>query len=127
METSTVAGHAWMRLAACYFAAAVLLGVYMGASADIRWYPVHAHIALLGWVSMGLFSWADSTWPSLSEGRLAKVQFWLYNVSLPVMMLSLAGKIAGVNAVEPVLGISSVTTALAVLLFVYGVLTRLGR
>lgn len=45
---------AWLRLAAVYFAVGVILGVLMGASGDHSLFPLHAHINLLGWVSMAL-------------------------------------------------------------------------
>jgi hypothetical protein len=47
--------RAWLRLAVAYFAVGVMLGVAMGASGDHSLFPLHAHINLLGWVSMALF------------------------------------------------------------------------
>ena len=44
----------WFLAAVTYFVIGIGLGVYMGASGDHSLFPVHAHINLLGWVSMAL-------------------------------------------------------------------------
>ncbi|HET8870922.1 MAG TPA: hypothetical protein VFM48_10770, partial [Aquabacterium sp.] len=73
----------WLRLAVLYFVSAVALGVVMGASGDHMMMPVHAHLNLLGWVSMALFGLIGLAYPQVHEGRVATVQFWLYNACLP--------------------------------------------
>lgn len=117
----------WLKIAVVYFAIGVTLGVIMGGSGDHRLSGAHAHINLLGWVSMALFAVITRLWPATAEGRLANVQFWVYNLALPVMLLSLGGKLLGMNALDPVLGVSSIVTGVAVLMFVFQVLTRAGR
>lgn len=124
--TDNACSRAWFRLAVVYFAAGVALGVAMGASGDHRLMPVHAHVNLLGWVSMSLFGLLGMARPALTEGRLARWQFWLYNLGLPVMLLALAGTLLGQAALGPLIGIASAVVGLAVLLFAGLVLTRLG-
>lgn len=117
----------WLKIAVVYFAIGVTLGVVMGGSGDYRLTGVHVHINLLGWVSMALFAVIARAWPATAEGRLARVQFWVYNLALPVMLLSLTGNFLGMHTLDPVLGLSSIVTGVAVLMFVFQVLTRAGR
>jgi hypothetical protein len=107
----------WLRLAVIYFALGVLLGVTMGASGDHSLFPLHAHINLLGWVSMTLFGLIGKAFPQVARGRLASAHFWLYNLALPVLVVALGWRLKGHPEAEPVLGIASVAVGVAVLLF----------
>jgi len=118
--------RAWLRLAALYFAIGVILGVVMGASGDHSLFPLHAHINLLGWVSMALFGLIGIVCPSVSIGRIATAQFWMHNVGVPVMLGALALKLKGSEAAEPVLGVASIIVGLSVVLFAWLVFTRIG-
>lgn len=113
---------AFMKIAVLYFLVGVVLGNVMGASMDFALRPVHAHINLLGWVSLALAGVVYTLYPAAGRNRLALFHFWIANISLPVMMVSLAFFATGSGgAVGPVLGISSAVMALAVLLFVVNV------
>jgi len=100
--------RAWLRLAAAYFAVGVMLGVAMGASGDHSLFPVHAHINLLGWVSMALFGLIGTVHPSINEGRVAAAQFWMHNIGVPVMLVALTLRIKGFQAAEPMVGVASI-------------------
>ncbi len=115
----------WTRIAVIYFVVAVGLGVFMGASGDHSLFPLHAHLNLLGWVSMSLFGLLGKNFPGIASNRLAKLHFWIYNASLPAMAVALFGVLKGHSALEPVLGIISITTATAIVLFVINVLCNL--
>ena len=116
----------WFRLAALYFALGVVMGVTMGASGDHSLFAVHAHVNLLGWVSMALFGLIGTMHPSITEGRVATAQFWTYNVGVPVMLAALALRLKGFPAVEPLIGGASILIGLSVLLFVWMVFSRVG-
>jgi hypothetical protein len=118
--------RAWLRLAAVYFAVGVTLGVLMGASGDYSLFPVHAHINLLGWVSMALFGLTSTAYPSVGVGRVASAQFWMHNVGVPVMLGALTLRLKGAEAAEPVIGVASIIVGLSVLLFAWLVFTRIG-
>jgi hypothetical protein len=107
----------WIVAAVLYFVVAVGLGVYMGASGDHSLHSVHAHLNLLGWVSLAIIGLIYHAMPAAGESRLASIQFWLHNLSLPVMMLFLALLMKGNAAVEPLVGIASVVMLVAVVLF----------
>jgi len=116
----------WFQLAAVYFALGVTLGVVMGASGDHSLLPVHAHINLLGWVSMALFALIGMACPSITEGRAAALQFWAYNLGLPVLLGALALLLKGVKAAEPAVGLASIVVGASVLLFAWLAFTRIG-
>ncbi|VVP67916.1 hypothetical protein PS918_00651 [Pseudomonas fluorescens] len=116
----------WFRLAALYFALGVALGVTMGASGDHSLFAVHAHVNLLGWVSMALFGLIGTVYPATTEGRAASAQFWLYNVGVPVMLGALTLRLKGFPAVEPLIGGASLLIGCSVLLFVWLAFTRIG-
>ena len=118
--------RAWFRLAAVYFAVGVMLGVVMGASGDHSLFPVHAHINLLGWVSMALFGLIGTVYPSITEGRVAAAQFWMHNVGVPVMLVALTLRIKGFQSAEPLIGVASIAVGCSVLLFAWLVFARIG-
>ncbi len=84
------------RVALWFFAIAPLyvligmsLGIYMGASDDHSLYPAHAHLNLIGWVTMALYG----TFYALARdasSKLAWTTFWLNNVAVVIMVPSLA-------------------------------------
>lgn len=117
----------WFRLAALYFALGVVMGVTMGASGDHSLFAVHAHVNLLGWVSMALFGLIGTVHPSITEGRAASAQFWMYNLGVPVMLGALTLRLKGFPSVEPLIGVASILIGCSVLLFVWLAFTRIGR
>ncbi|MEX6501003.1 hypothetical protein [Pseudomonas zhanjiangensis] len=107
----------WIYLAIVYFCLAVGLGVFMGLSGDHRLMAVHAHLNLLGWVSLSLIGVIYHYFPRAAGSRLASLQFWLHNLTLPLMMLALTLVTLGTPQAGPLLGASAVAMLLAVLLF----------
>ena len=107
----------FFRFAVLYLLAGVALGIGMAASHNHAFYPVHAHLNLLGWVTMALFGGFYRLWPRAAESRLATLHFWVYAPALLVMMASLAALYAGIKAVEPLLGLSSVLVGVGIVLF----------
>jgi hypothetical protein len=122
----TPRSRTWFRLAALYFSIGVLLGVTMGASGDHSLFAVHAHINLLGWVSMALFGVIGALHPSMTEGRAAAVQFWTYNLGVPVMLGALTLRLKGFASIEPLIGVASILIGVSVLLFAWLVFSRIG-
>lgn len=78
------------------------MGIYMAASQDHALSPAHAHLNLLGWVSMALYGLYYHTVPLAAESRLAMVHF--VTSTLGVWLL-----IPGI-----VLALEQVTEALAI-------------
>lgn len=119
MENTTAT---WFKLAVLYLVIGVALGLHMAKSGNHGMYPVHAHINLLGWVSMSLFGLIYRQFPALAGNTLAKAHFWLYNLALPVNMATLSMYLGGNAGIEPVLGVASMVLGLAIVLFAINVL-----
>lgn len=115
----------WIKMAAIYFVLGVSLGIHMGKSHDFLLAPVHAHINLLGWVTMALMGILHTVFASQLVNRLATVQFWLHQLVAPVMLVSLTLVLLGNTALEPLLGLCSVLMGVSVLLFAVNVLRNL--
>jgi len=107
----------WFLCAISYFVVGISLGVYMGSSEDHTLFPVHAHINLLGWVSMGLTGMLYRAFPAAAQSALAAWHFWLFQAGVPVMMAAVAGIYLGQRQLGPVAGISSIVVLISVLLF----------
>jgi hypothetical protein len=107
-----------LRIAVLYWIAAVCWGIYMGATEDFTDIPVHAHLNLLGWVSLALCGVIYAQAPHLAETMLAKVHFWLHNLSLPVLMIGVwLIKHSQPEVGGPIAGIFSILMGLAILCF----------
>nr|WP_254119334.1 cytochrome-c oxidase [Bacillus sp. FJAT-29790] len=88
--------------------------------------PVHVHINLLGWTSLTLAGILYHLFPNLAATKVAKWHFWLHNLGLPIMMLSLAMVVAANNeSFITGTAIGATVTALGVLLFVWNILKNL--
>ncbi len=85
------------RVSAAFFGVGVLAvlvgmvwGMMMGATQNMVTMPAHAHLNLLGWVTMGLYgTFYALEGPTLSS-RLAWTNFVVSTISLVVMIPSLA-------------------------------------
>jgi cbb3-type cytochrome oxidase subunit 1 len=107
----------FLRLAVLYLIAGVGLGLYMAASKNHSMFPVHAHLNLLGWVSLTLFGLFYRVVPSAATTTLAKLHFWVYVPAHFVQMVLLAMFFRGVTAVEPALGAVSTLVGVAIVMF----------
>jgi predicted permease len=107
----------FFRLAVLYLIAGVALGIGMAASGEHGMAPVHAHLNLLGWVTLALFGGFYRLWPQAAQTRLARVHFWVYVPAHFVQMVALATLYRGVPAVDPLLGISSAAVGIGILCF----------
>ncbi|HWH22686.1 MAG TPA: hypothetical protein VNT25_05265 [Allosphingosinicella sp.] len=67
----------FLMLAAILLIAGVALGIFMGISGNFQLSPVHAHINLVGWTSLGLFGLTYRAYPELAERKLARVHLLL--------------------------------------------------
>jgi hypothetical protein len=117
----------FLKIAAIYITLGVLLGMLMGIIQDFRLASVHAHINLLGWVSMAIFGLIYHFYPHAAETRLAKLHFWLHNIGLPLMQGGLAIEIiSGNSALLPLVIVSSLLVVIGVILFTINLFLQLG-
>jgi hypothetical protein len=123
----SAAGVIWLKLAVLYLVAGVALGIAMGASQNFTLRPVHAHINLLGWTTLGMAGLIYSMFPQAGESRLARAHFWLMNLSMPVMMVALSMLLLGHAAIGPVLAFSEIVGALGIAAFALNLFVNLRR
>ena len=117
----------FLRLAVLYLIAGVSLGLFMAASHDHSMYPAHAHINLLGWVSLSLFGLFYRAFPAATETMLAKLHFWIYLPAHFVQMVLLTLLYRGNAAVEPALAAVSMLVGVAILCFAVTVWKHTGQ
>jgi hypothetical protein len=110
--------HRLLRIAVVYWVLGVCWGIYMGATESFTDIPVHAHLNLLGWVSLGLCGLIYAKAPHLERTLLAKAHFWLHNLGLPPLMAAVWLIVNGKPEIGgPLAGIFSVVMGLGVLSF----------
>jgi len=115
----------WIKMAAVYLTAGVMLGIHMGKSHDFVLAPVHAHVNLLGWATMALMGalhhlFAQATGQQAGERSV---------LVAPVGNACVAG-VFGHDAVGQYGGgtgggIASIVVGVSVLLFLVNVLRNL--
>lgn len=120
-------GKAYLKIAVVYFTIGVLAGLTMGIIHDFRFTSVHAHVNLLGWVSMALFGLIYHFYPNAANSKLAKTQFWLHNIGVPVMIGGITLQILGVSGALPPTIIGSIVVVVGVILFMVNVFKYVGK
>jgi cbb3-type cytochrome oxidase subunit 1 len=118
-------GIRFLKIAVAYLVLGVSLGFVMGISKNFGLAPVHAHINLLGWASLALVGTIYHLYPAAGATRLARVHFWLHNLALPALMVSLALLLTGHEAADVAVGISSVAMVAALFTFAANVFLNL--
>ncbi|HET7524816.1 MAG TPA: hypothetical protein VFK10_02640 [Burkholderiaceae bacterium] len=108
-----------------YLMLGVGMGVAMGVSHRFEYAPVHAHVNLLGWVSLGLFALIYHVLPRAAMTRLARWHFWLHNTGVPVFMVSLFLLRSGVERAETFVRIGGSVTFIGLMLFAINLLRTL--
>ncbi|RHW43596.1 cytochrome-c oxidase [Neobacillus notoginsengisoli] len=114
-------GTLFLKIASLYFLLGVGMGVGMEIAGDHRLMGAHAHINLVGWVSLALSGLVYVLFPKAGETLLAKLHFWLYNISLPLFMLGLVYLLLGNDSLMILLQIFPNILVLSVLLFVINI------
>lgn len=129
MDTKNKAGFTaastWIKLSVIYLVIGVAMGIVMGSSQNFTLRPVHAHVNLLGWTTLALAGLIYTVYPQAGLSKLAKVHFWLMNLSLPVMMGALTAVLTDHMDALPALIGSEMAAAVAVLAFAANVLMNL--
>ena len=95
----------------------VIWGIQMGISQNHAAMPAHAHLNLLGFVSLFLFGFYYRLYPSVDRSRAALVQVAAWIVSTIVMIIGVGLVHTGREAGEPLAAIGSVAVLPAMLMF----------
>jgi len=108
----------WILIAAVYLIVGVAFGIGMAAMQKFQFAPVHAHINLLGWATMGLAGLIYDRFPRAGGSRLGVIHFWSFNLLTPVLLAGLLCMFAGHPELEPVMVVGSLGVLISLLLFV---------
>src|SRR5699024_4034724 len=54
-----------------------------------EWSAAHAHVNLVGWASTAIIGLVYRAYPKAGTNTLAVWHFWLYNIGLPFLLLSM--------------------------------------
>ena len=115
-----------MRASALSFCTAVCLGIVgmtigiaMAASGNHSVFPAHAHLNLLGWVSLFLIGIFYRFHPALDASRLALAHVVVWTVGTIVLTCGVAAIYLGRPDLEFIAVIGSLTVLGAMLLFAY--------
>jgi cbb3-type cytochrome oxidase subunit 1 len=111
--------------ATIYVAIGMVWGIVMSATMDHSLAPAHAHLNLIGWVTMGLFGVYYHNVPAAAETHLAKFHFAI--ATLGVLLIVPGIVMALRQSGETLAKAGSVLTLLSMLIFVYTVFRNRGR
>jgi peptidoglycan/LPS O-acetylase OafA/YrhL len=115
-----------MKASSLCFQAAVLFvlagmvwGLQMAISNDHSAFPAHAHLNLLGFVSLFLFGFYYRMYPSLDQSRAAFAQSSMWIAGTVVMAVGVAMVHTGHAGGEPIAATGSIIVLLAMLTFAW--------
>ena len=91
-------------IGALYLVIGMLLGIVMGIQGDFTLAPVHAHIDLVGFSAHCVLGLIYKSWPTLREGALAVVQFLLFVIGTPILLVGIAVAIKSNNPTLAIIG-----------------------
>ena len=126
MSSHSRVGVRLVRIASVYLLAGLVLGLAMGLGRDFALMSVHTHVLLLGWATLALTGIVYLLLPGCADTRLATAHFWLHNLGLPVMIVSLAAETLGEPRAEPFVGLGSTVVLVGLGLFTLNVLRNAG-
>lgn len=90
-------GAKFIKAAVIYFLIGTVLGLVMGATDHMEYTSAHAHINLLGWASLAVIGVIYKVYSEAGETKLARIQFMLHNIGLPLLILSMVFFANGMN------------------------------
>jgi peptidoglycan/LPS O-acetylase OafA/YrhL len=113
-----------MKASSISFQAAILLvvagmiwGLQMAISNDHAAFPAHAHLNLLGWVSLFLFGIYYHLHPSLDRSRSALIQVCIWIAGTIILAIGVGLVHTGHEAGDPIAAVGSFIVLGAMLMF----------
>lgn len=95
------------------------IGIYMGVSQDFLLTPAHAHLNLLGWVTLALFGLTHRAYPALAASRMAMAQCGLAVLANIGMPAGLALMLTSPTHDATLVKLASLAVILATAMFIY--------
>lgn len=121
-------GHVdrWFLRSAVLFAlAGMALGVGMGISGDFALGDMHAHINLVGWVTLAIYGLFYRACPDATQGALPRLHFAAAAIGALVLGIGIAGMTFGVAGGELAASVGSLLVVAGMLIFAALVYRRL--
>ena len=112
------------RTAVLMVIAGMIWGIVMGISEDHSTMPAHAHLNLLGWVSLFLFGIYYHLHPTIDRRRVASLQVWVWIVGTVIMTIGVGLVHSGHTIGDPIAAVSSLVVLADMLLFGWLVFRR---
>ena len=112
------------RAAVVMVIAGMIWGITMAITQDHSTLPAHAHLNLLGWVSLFLFGIYYHLHPAVDRSRLASLQVWVWIVSTIILTIGVALVHSGHAIGDPIAAVSSLLVLADMLLFGWLVIRR---
>jgi hypothetical protein len=113
-----------MKASSLTFQAAVLFviagmvwGIIMAISENHSAMPAHAHLNLLGWVSLFLFGIFYHLHPAIDHGRTAMIQVWVWIAATVILTVGVGLVHTGYSIGDPIAAVGSIITLADMLLF----------
>jgi len=113
----------FMKAAVLYGLAGIVLGMVMASSHDFGVRSVHAHLSLLGWVTMALYAIYYQLVPQAADAGAAKAQFWFANFGVVTLSASVALITRGYVSAEAGAAVGSIALLVSMLIFAYVIFT----
>jgi peptidoglycan/LPS O-acetylase OafA/YrhL len=105
------------RAGVLFVLAGMIWGLHMGITNDHSAFPAHAHLNLLGFVSLFLFGFYYRAHPSLDRSRVAVAHVWVWIAGTIVMAIGVALVHTGHAGGDPIAAIGSLIVLAAMLTF----------
>ena len=116
----------FIKVAVIFALTGMALGINMAITGVHDQIQAHAHINLLGWVTMMLFGLFYKSHGGAAQGKLAMVHFWLSTLGAIVINLGVFLFYSGMPEAEPVAAIGSIIVILGMATFAVVVFKNTG-
>ena len=102
-------------VAIVYGIAGMIVGVWLGITENLELRPLHAHLGLLGWVSLAIFGLAYRVYPAAAATRYASLHFWIASIGTLIFAIGVYTVTTGGHHI--VVTIGSILMILSMLVF----------
>ena len=107
----------FIKAAVIFALVGMALGLKMAISGEHNQIPAHAHINLLGWVTLMLYGLFYKSHRTAGQNRLALLHFWLSLTGTIVMNLGVYLFYSGVSEADPIAAVGSIGVILGMMVF----------
>lgn len=107
-----------LRAAAIYAVIGMAFGIHMGMAQDFSLMPAHAHLNVIGWLSVSIYGLVLAKFPAVAASRLAQLQAVVAHLGVIVFVPGIAIAILSNHENEIFVMIGSLLVLLGGLLFV---------